>query len=203
MRAEFVSDQFAHVVISVCILTKKHTMSTVGWGDHDIEAKLIISGSAPSKAPGGEYMKILVCVDLSEDTEIVVEKAENVALAMPSKVWFLHVADPDPDFVGYKIGPQSVRDALAEEFHQEHRQLQSLADTSREKGLDTTALLVQGPTVETILRDAAKLDADMIVMGSHGRGLMYQLIVGSVSEGVLHKAQCPVLVVPTHKRDKH
>jgi nucleotide-binding universal stress UspA family protein len=59
---------------------------------------------------------------------------------------------------------------------------------------------VQGATVETILKEALKLDVDMIVAGSHGRGAMYQLLVGSVSEGVLHKSKCPVIVVPTHER---
>ena len=44
------------------------------------------------------------------------------------------------------------------------------------------------------------MDVDMIVVGSHGRSAMYQLLVGSVSEGVLHKSECPIVVVPTHQR---
>ena len=70
----------------------------------------------------------------------------------------------------------------------------------REAGLETTALLLQGATVETLLKEASKLDIDMIVVGSHGRGAMHQLLVGSVSEGVIHASECPVLVVPTHNR---
>ncbi|MEA3243534.1 MAG: universal stress protein, partial [Pseudomonadota bacterium] len=61
--------------------------------------------------------------------------------------------------------------------------------------------LVHGATAETILKKASELDVDMIVVGSHGRGAMYQLLVGSVSEGILHNSRCPVLVVPTHKRN--
>lgn len=75
-----------------------------------------------------------------------------------------------------------------------------MAESLRLKGLDAKGLLVQGSTVETILKQADKLEAQMIVMGSHGRGAIYKMLVGSVSEGVLHGAQCPVLVVPTHKR---
>jgi len=70
----------------------------------------------------------------------------------------------------------------------------------RKAGLDTTALLVHGATVETILKEASELEVDMIVIGSHGRGAMHQLLMGSVSEGVLRKSRCPILVVPTHKR---
>ena len=70
----------------------------------------------------------------------------------------------------------------------------------RQKSLDVKGLLIQGSTVEAILKQADKLKAQMIVMGSHGRGAIYKMLVGSVSEGVLHGAKCPVLVVPTHKR---
>ncbi len=145
-------------------------------------------------------MKILVAVDLSEVTEKIVKEAEKIAQALSAKVWLLHVAEPDPDFVGYKVGPQSARDSVAKEFHQEHRQVQAIGERLRKASLDTTALLVQGATVETILDEATKLKVDMIVVGSHGRGAMYQLIIGSVSEGVLHKSSCPILVVPVHDR---
>jgi nucleotide-binding universal stress UspA family protein len=145
-------------------------------------------------------MKLLIGVDLSESTEKVVKKAEEIAAALSAKVWLLHVAEPEPDFVGLKVGPQSARDSLSRRFHAEHRQIQEMAERLRKTGLDTTALLVQGATVETILKEALKLDVDMIVAGSHGRGAMYQLLVGSVSEGVLHKSKCPVIVVPTHER---
>lgn len=145
-------------------------------------------------------MKLLVGVDLSESTEKVVKKAEEVAKALSAKVWLLHVAMPEPDFVGFEVGPQTVRDSLSKEFHGEHRQIQDIADRLRKAGLDTTALLVQGSTAEIILNEASKLNIDMIVVGSHGRGAMYQLLVGSVSEGVLRKSACPILVVPTHER---
>ncbi|MFA6970328.1 MAG: universal stress protein [Gallionella sp.] len=145
-------------------------------------------------------MKLLVGVDLSELTEKVVQKAEEVAKALSAKVWIIHVAEPKPDFVGLEIGPQYIRDSRSKRFHHEHRQIHEIADRLRKAGLDTTALLVQGATVESILKEASRLDVDMIVLGSHGRGRMYQLVVGSVSKGVLHKSEWPVLIVPTHER---
>jgi nucleotide-binding universal stress UspA family protein len=115
-------------------------------------------------------------------------------------LWLLHIAEPEPDFVGYDVGPQSVRDSISEKYHQEHLQIQEIASRIRSENIETIALLVQGPTVDTILKEASKLKADMIVIGTHGRGAMYQLLLGSVSEGILHKASCPVLTVPTHDR---
>ncbi|PVV07925.1 MAG: universal stress protein [gamma proteobacterium symbiont of Ctena orbiculata] len=145
-------------------------------------------------------MKILVAVDLSESSQKIVTKAEEIAQALSATIWLLHVAEPEPDFVGYQVGPQSVRDSLSQKFHDEHRQIQEMADSMREKKLDVTALLMQGSTAETILQEASRLGVDMIVIGSHGRGAMYQILMGSVTEGVLHAATCPVLIVPTHDR---
>ena len=145
-------------------------------------------------------MNILVCIDLSEATKKIVARAKELAEAGSTKLWILHIAEPEPDFVGLKVGPQSVRDSLSEQFHQEHRQIQEIANQMREENLNVTALLVQGPTAETILIEASRLSADIIVLGSHGKGAVYQLLVGSVSESVIHKAECPILVVPTHER---
>ncbi|MGB5475141.1 MAG: universal stress protein [Gammaproteobacteria bacterium] len=155
-------------------------------------------------------MKLLVAVDLSEFSEKIVFKAEEIAKALSAKVWLLHIAEPrpvdfsiagfEPDSIGLEVDPQSLRDSLAKRFRAEHRQIQDMADRLRKAGLDATALLVQGATVDTILKEASKLDVDMIVVGSHGRGAMYQLLMGSVSEGVLRKSECPILVVPTHER---
>ncbi|MEN8206929.1 MAG: universal stress protein [Pseudomonadota bacterium] len=145
-------------------------------------------------------MKLLVCVDLSESTQTIVEKVEEINKEYPAKVWILHNAEPEPDFVEFKVDPLAARETLAKKFHNEHRQIQEIANRLRKAGLDATALLVHGATVETILKEASDLDVDMIVVGTHGRGAMYQLLVGSVSEGILHKSRYPVLVIPTHKR---
>lgn len=155
-------------------------------------------------------MKLLVGVDLSDSTEKIVEKVEEMAKMLSAQVWLLHIVKPepadlfiegrDPDSAGFELDPQLFRDSLAKRFHAEHRQLQGIADRLRKAGLDTTALLVQGAAADRLLHEASKLGADMIVVGSHGRGSMYQLLLGSVSEGVLRESECPVLVVPTHVR---
>ena len=145
-------------------------------------------------------MKLLVALDLAAATDEIVDNAAVLARKLPAEIWLLHVAEPDPDFVGFEVGPQAVRDSVAEDLRAEHRHVQELADRLKGEGLKAHPLFVQGSTAETILRKANELDADMIVVGSHGRGAMYQLLVGSVSEAVLHSAKIPVLVVPTHNR---
>ncbi len=139
----------------------------------------------------------MVALDLSEPTEKIVREAEKLAKKTSARIWVLHNAEPEPDVIEFRTDPQAARDTLAEKFHLEHRQIQKIAKQLRKKGLDATALLVHGSTVETILKEASDLDVDMIIVGSHGRGAVYQLLVGSVSEGILRESQCPVLIIPT------
>ncbi|HOW98112.1 MAG TPA: universal stress protein [Kiritimatiellia bacterium] len=139
---------------------------------------------------------ILALVDFSDVTDAVVEQAASMAKGLEAEVVILHVAEPDPDFVGYEAGPQTVRNTMAEHFRDEHRSLRHLEDKVKAQGVAVTGLLVQGPTVEKCLAEAARLQPLVMVIGSHGHGLLRDLLVGSVTEGVLRKAACPVLVVP-------
>ena len=140
--------------------------------------------------------KILVPVDFSDQTDAVLATARELATALEAHLWLIHVSAPDPEFVGYQPGPDTVRDQVAAHLREEHQQVHALGERLRGEGLEVTALGIQGPTVETILSEIKKLSVDLVVMGSHGHGAVYRVVVGSVSEGVLHKAGCPVLIVP-------
>ncbi len=146
-------------------------------------------------------MKTLVVpVDFSPQTESVIEATREIAGALQAEIWLIHVAEPDPDFVGYAAGPQVVRDQVARSLREEHSKLHDLGERLRGEGHNVTALAVQGPTIDTILMEVEKHDADLVIMGSHGHGALYRVVVGSVSEGVLHRSPCPVLIVPPEDR---
>ena len=141
-------------------------------------------------------MNYLIPIDFSDATDKVIAAIEQHVTKKGSKITLLHVAEPDPAFVGYEAGPDVVRSQVAQEYKREHKEIQDLAQGLRDIGFDATGLLIQGPIVKTVLETAKKAKADMIIMGTHGRGAVFQILVGSVSEGVLHKAKCPVLLVP-------
>ena len=141
-------------------------------------------------------MKILVAVDLSPASEKVVETAGGVAKLTGASVYVLHVAEPEPDFVGYDAGPEVVRTQVAQELRREHRGVQALAEKLRNDGIDATALLIRGPTVETTLKEAENLESDLIVVGTHGHGAVYDVLIGSYSAGIIRRSSLPVLVVP-------
>lgn len=145
---------------------------------------------------------ILVAVDFSDATAEVVVQAAKQARAFGAKLWLVHVAPPAPDFVGYEPGPQVVRDQLADELRTEHRQLQELAKFLENEGVEITPLLLHGATVQTIANEARKLAAELIVIGSHGHGNLYRALLGSVSQGIVREAPCPVLIVSARAKVK-
>jgi nucleotide-binding universal stress UspA family protein len=145
-------------------------------------------------------MSILVAVDLSPASKKVIEAAGKVAKLTGAAVYILHVAEPEPDFVGYDAGPEVVRTQVAQELRREHRDVQALAEKLRNDDIDATALLVRGPTVETTLKEADNLKAELIVVGTHGHGAVYDVLIGSYSAGIIRKSTLPVLVVPIREK---
>ena len=68
------------------------------------------------------------------------------------------------------------------------------AKLAREAGVDAEVVIVAGHAADEIVAYADTIDADLIVMGSRGRGAVTSALLGSVSHGVLHEARRPVLV---------
>ena len=99
--------------------------------------------------------QILAAVDFSPVSKAVVEQAALLAEAFSAELTLVHVATPDPEFVGYAVGPQTVRDEHALEFHGQHRNLQAIAENLRDRAISARALLVQGMAVEMILSERA------------------------------------------------
>ena len=151
-------------------------------------------------------MNILVAIDLSESSQIVVEHVKKLAKALSAKIWLLHVANLNPDLSFAPVGSDEVtlqdvggmRDAVARKFHNEHRLLQQFSQELRTAGFDCTALLIEGSITETILNEVAKLSAGMVILGTQGKGVLGSFLLGSTSEGILHKSPVPVLIIPTH-----
>ncbi len=140
-------------------------------------------------------MNVLVAVDLSEVSRAMLDAVRRIPRREGMRVVVLHVAEPDPEFVGWDAGPGVVREAVAAEFQRERHEVEAMAASLREDGIDAVGLVVQGATVATILDEVERREADLLVVGSHGHGAAYDLAVGSISSGVIRKATVPVLVV--------
>lgn len=139
---------------------------------------------------------ILVSIDFDDNENFLIDKTIKFAKAFTAKVWLIHIAAPDPDFVGYDAGPQYVRDQRAEDLREEHKLLQQYAQSLKQNGVDADGLLIQGATTEMIIEEAKKLNIDMIIAGHNKRNFLYQMFVSSTTEGLINQSNIPVLVVP-------
>jgi nucleotide-binding universal stress UspA family protein len=108
----------------------------------------------------------------------------------------LHVVPPP--VVINEYSPEAER--LADEEQQSAEQsLEYWKQSLKNEGVEAEAALRHGPPVATILDEALRTNADYVVMGSHGHGALYNLLVGGTASGVIQKSPCPVVIVPTQK----
>jgi nucleotide-binding universal stress UspA family protein len=144
---------------------------------------------------------ILVPVDLSAATSRVCTAACDLARLMKGRVVLLHVVAPPPvimnDYYAFDTG--HMAQAMAAVEKNATRKLAALA-RSLAKRCPVQTMQVTGQPVGAILAKAASLKAAYLVMGTHGHGAMFDLIVGSTAHGILRKARCPVLIVPMGRR---
>lgn len=139
---------------------------------------------------------ILVAIDFSKSEQLVIDKAFQFAKQFDSKLWLVHIAAPDPDFVGYDVGPQYIRDSRAAVLRKEHKHLEALTNTLNEKGIQAEGLLLQGATIQMIMAKVKKLNVDLIIAGHHDHDFLYRAFFGSVSGAIVKKSKIPVLLVP-------
>ena len=139
---------------------------------------------------------ILVPIDFDQNENELLEHARQYAKAFKAKLWLLHVAAPEPEFIGFGVGPQYIRDTRAQELRKEHRLMTDFTNIVKEEGVDCEGLLINGATIEMILEEAEKLKIDLIITGHHTHNFFYKTFFGSVSSGVIKKTDIPVLVVP-------
>ena len=114
-------------------------------------------------------MNIVVAVDLSLASERVVEAARGIAELTGASIYVLHVVETEAKFSGYDAEPETLRARIEKEFPREHREVQAMVEKLQNDGLDATAWLARGPAVDVSRREIDKLEAGLVVVGTHGR----------------------------------
>jgi len=142
-------------------------------------------------------MKVLAAIDLSRASSYIIEAVHRVATAADAEVHLLHVVTPLPSISGPEFQPVMEPMAVTTDYLDERDQLNELVSQLTSTGVNARALMATGSPVTAVLNEAKRLNAELIVVGSHGHGLLYDALLGSVSAGILRKSPIPVLVVPT------
>jgi nucleotide-binding universal stress UspA family protein len=144
-----------------------------------------------------EFKRILCPVDFSESSTRSLAHAVALARWYDAQLTVLHVVptfDPVQVAAGLGVPVQIVNPVTREEVGGEMRQLLQRAGASGDAHLIAKA----GDASTTIIDQALTTRADLIVIGTHGRRGFKRLLLGSVTETVLHEAPCPVLTVSPH-----
>ena len=141
---------------------------------------------------------ILVAIDSCEATTIaspIIERTVELANAFSSKVWILHIV-PRSHPSSFNVDNKTLRREAADELHHEHEFLQHLAHCLQDRDINASALLVEGATISTILKEAERLDVDLIVSGCHKHSPIYGALMDGTEEGLLCKCTYPIMFVP-------
>ena len=140
---------------------------------------------------------ILVPVDFSKATELVLKATVTMAKALDARVTLMNVAPREPDVFGHQLTRKVVTEPVPEDVRERYDKLMGCAKWLEDADVIVKSLLVRDDRVRAVIQEVEREDVDLIVMGSHGRGALYRRIMGSVSEGVMREAKCPVLIIPS------
>ena len=145
---------------------------------------------------------ILVPVDLSPASAPVCAAACDLARRTGAGLLLLHLVQPPAAMISdlYALQAGQVEDMILAAEQTAKKRLGDLARQCEKRGVAVRTVQRLGDPVTEILARAR--GASFVVMGSHGHGAMYDLLVGSTTQGVLRKAPCPVLVVPPARRGR-
>ena len=140
--------------------------------------------------------RILCPTDFSD----ISTRAEAYATALASRydaeLHLMHVDPPTPVMSPYGEIPVDIR-LFEEQREQAEKDLAAARERARAVGVAADASVRGGQPAREILAMADEIHADLVVLGTHGRGGVEHLLLGSVAEKVMRKASCPVMVVPS------
>ncbi|MEI6640311.1 MAG: universal stress protein [Chlorobium sp.] len=141
---------------------------------------------------------ILCPVDFSDASSKAVQYAKEFATSMGSVVHLLNVVEPRPMAVDITLNYVPLEEDLE---HAAEEDLQIIVQEFQLAGLKVESSIEIGNPSDVILDKSQDLDVNLLIMGSHSKKGLSRLIMGSVAETVVRKANCPVLIVKAEERE--
>jgi universal stress protein A len=161
-----------------------------------------IAASSRSRADQRLIRTILVPVDFSECSLAGLTYAVRFARELGARIIVLHVADLGPVMMTTGCGDYDSRSYVEAARRRCGKQMRAFLKRIDFDGVPVTASPVAGYCPEAIHQAASKERADLIIISTHGRTGLRRALVGSVAEGTVRSAICPVLVVPSFARTR-
>jgi nucleotide-binding universal stress UspA family protein len=139
--------------------------------------------------------KVLVPTDFSESARHALTYGISFAREYQAELVVLHVVENLT--VGYAsdLFPVPMAEVFQEISGYAKAELAKLGAVARDKKVQVVEQVIQGKPSAEIIRFAKEAEVDMIVLGTHGKGMLDQALFGSTTERVVRRAPCPVLTV--------
>lgn len=139
--------------------------------------------------------KVLVPTDFSDSARHAFSYGVSFAREYKAELVLLHVVENLT--VGYAsdLFPVPMAEVFQEISGYAKTELAKLAEEAKQKGVAVSDVVAQGKPSAEIIRYAAENGVDMIVLGTHGKGMLDQALFGSTTERVVRRSPCPVLTV--------
>ena len=154
--------------------------------------------------------KVLIALDYDPTSQKVAETGFSLAKTMGSEIILMHVMSDPVDYSSMEYSPRlgytgylNTEKLQIESIEVLKNKSQQFLDKSKHNLGDNSiqTLVKDGDCAESILKTAKDLHIDIIVMGSHSRRWLENIVMGSVTEKVLHNTSIPLFIVPTKKHD--
>ena len=152
--------------------------------------------------------KVLIALDYNPTAQKVAEEGFSIAKAMGAEIVLLHVIS-DPVYyssveyspiMGFSGFMDTAQIQLESTEGLKEAALNFLDKTRQHLGDKSIRTMIkEGDFAESILEASKELHADMIIIGSHSRKWLENIIIGSVTEKVLRHSQIPLFIIPTKK----
>lgn len=148
-------------------------------------------------APGPVIKKILVPLDGSDVAMSVMPTVEEFAKAMGATLVLFHAVAPLTVYPGFESAAVPAMNTVLDELQNQAKEILSrAAEKAKAAGVEATWIVVLDSAVDGILRTGDDVKADLIAIGTHGRGGLGRMVLGSVADGVVRRsADIPCLVI--------
>ena len=148
------------------------------------------------EAVGGEDMDIrnvMVPIDFSQPSRMALDYGVDLARVFQARLTLVHVMEPQPVLEGASAG--EIARIELERREAALQQLGELVAPEDEDDLDLRIVLRSGNAKKEIATAVDDQNVDLVILGTHGRGRLGRLILGSTTEGLLRRLHVPVMTV--------
>ncbi len=138
--------------------------------------------------------KILCAVDFSQHSEEVAAYAATFAKTFGARIIVVYAAPDLAQYDNLHVSPTTLEGTLEELFIGAEKSMEAFVPAAF-KDMQVQGIVVSGDPAEEIIEIANSSDADMIIMGTHGRKGIERILLGSVAERVVKSSSIPVLTI--------